>query len=75
MALGAGWPLRNPATATFSDVTPQDVFYPFVETAVCRGVISGYSDRSFRPNNAAFRSQIAKIVALAVASPPTTCVP
>ncbi|MGI8586115.1 MAG: S-layer homology domain-containing protein [Chloroflexia bacterium] len=30
-----------------------------VETAVCHGVISGYSDHTFRPFNNAIRGQIA----------------
>jgi len=47
-------------------VARTNVFYPFIETAVCHGTISGYSDGTFRPNNFAFRSQIAKIVYLAV---------
>ncbi len=73
--IGAGFPLRNPPTPTFTDVPTGNVFYSFIETAVCRQIISGYNDQTFRPNNSAFRSQIAKIVSLAVASPPASCVP
>ena len=70
VVVGAGWTPINPATPTFSDVTPDNVFYPFIETAVCRGIISGYADGTFRPNTYAFRGQIAKIVYLAVTNPP-----
>ncbi len=73
VVIGAGFPLRNPPTPTFTDVAPSNVFYPFIETAVCHGVISGYSDQTFRPNNFAFRGQIAKIVYLAVTNPASTC--
>ncbi len=73
VVLGAGWALRTPPTPTFRDVPTGSVFYPFIETAVCHGVISGYSDGTFRPNNFAFRGQIAKIVYLAVTNPAGTC--
>ena len=68
---------------TLPDVPPTTAFYPFVETAACRGIISGYScggpgepcdsqQRSyFRPGNNAVRGQIAKIVYLALTGSPT----
>ena len=61
-----GWPLLDPPAATFSDVPRGSAFYPFVETAVCHGVISGYAGGVFRPGNSATRGQIAKIEYLAV---------
>ncbi|MDQ2807081.1 MAG: S-layer homology domain-containing protein, partial [Chloroflexota bacterium] len=70
VVIGAGWTLVSPPTPTFSDVATGNVFYPFIETAVCRGIITGYDDHTFRPNNYAFRGQIAKIVYLAVTNPP-----
>ena len=73
VVIGAGWAVQSPATPTFSDVPTSNVFYPFIETAVCHGAISGYNDATFRPNNSAFRGQIAKIVYLAVTNPPGTC--
>ena len=72
---GAGWALVTPAAPTFSDVPAASVFYSFIQTAVCHGVISGYSDGTFRPGNSAFRGQIAKIVYLAVTNPLGTCAP
>ena len=51
--------------AHFRDVPPGSVFYPFVETAACRGLVSGYDCGpgcyEFRPANNATRGQIAKI--------------
>ncbi|MDQ2807905.1 MAG: S-layer homology domain-containing protein, partial [Chloroflexota bacterium] len=73
VVIGAGFAVINPPTATFTDVDRQNVFYSFIETAVCHGAISGYSDNTFRPNNYAFRGQIAKIVYLAVTNAPATC--
>ncbi len=68
VVIGAAWTLQSPTTPTFTDVPTGNVFYSYIQTAVCHGVISGYNDGTFRPNNSAFRSQIAKIVYLAVTS-------
>ena len=62
----AQWPLINPPLPTFSDVPSDNVFYPYVETAYCHDIISGYEDGTFRPGNYATRGQIAKIVYEAV---------
>ncbi len=37
-------------------------FYEFVQCLACRGIISGYADGTFRPNNQVTRGQLAKIV-------------
>ena len=75
VTIGAGWALENPATPSFTDVPPTNVFYSVIQTALCHGAISGYSDQTFRPNNYAFRGQIAKIVYLAVTGPQGACAP
>ncbi|HUS15761.1 MAG TPA: S-layer homology domain-containing protein, partial [Chloroflexia bacterium] len=74
----AGWPGRSPASGTFADVAPGSAFYPFVEAAVCHGILSGYTCGGpgepcdaenrpyYRPGNPATRGQIAKIVYNAV---------
>ena len=74
VVLGAGWALVTPPTPTFNDVATDNVFYSAIETAACRGSISGYSDGTFRPNTYAFRGQIAKIVYLAAGNA-TACRP
>jgi hypothetical protein len=58
----AGWPLAPPGEPHFTDVRPTDPLYPYIETAFQHGLISGYSDGTFRPGAAATRAQIAKIV-------------
>jgi hypothetical protein len=77
----AGWALVTPPDRTFADVLPGTAFYTFVETAYCRGIISGYDCGGagepcdaggrpyFRQNAAATRGQIAKIVYLSVTAP------
>jgi hypothetical protein len=68
-----GWDILNPAIPTFVDVPPGSPFYTYIETAVCRGVVSGYADHTFRPGNNAIRAQIAKIVCNTSQNPPSTC--
>jgi len=83
-----GLPSPAPATATytasltptpcaikFSDVTdPAAYYYTGVYALACRGVISGYSDGTFRPFSLTTRAQLTKIVTLAfglaTATPP-----
>jgi hypothetical protein len=50
---------------TFTDVPDDNVFYPFVRCLACRGILGGYDDGTFRPNNNVTRGQIAKIVSSA----------
>ncbi len=50
--------------ARFSDVPLDFWAYDFIEYLANRGVIGGYSDGTFRPNNSATRGQLAKIVVL-----------
>jgi hypothetical protein len=77
--VAAGWSLGTPPPpGTFEDVPPTNVFYTYIETAYCHGVISGYNcggpgepcDPSNRPYfrwfNDATRGQIAKIVYLSI---------
>ena len=47
---------------SFSDVPLDSTFYTYVRCLVCRGIVSGYSDGTFRPNNLVTRGQLAKIV-------------
>jgi hypothetical protein len=68
-----GWALLNPATATFTDVPPDNTFYQYVETAYGHGILSGYSCGTgcleFKPGNSATRGQIAKILYNALSNP------
>ena len=47
---------------TYSDVPPNHTFYPFITCLSQRGVIGGYSDCTFRPQNDITRGQVAKVV-------------
>ncbi|HKP51597.1 MAG TPA: S8 family serine peptidase [Chloroflexia bacterium] len=55
------------ATATacaisFTDVPNDHTFYANIRCLACRGIISGYSDGTFKPGNEITRGQIAKMV-------------
>ena len=48
-------------------------FFTYIETVACHGVVSGYSDGTFRWGNDAIRAQIAKIVCVTSQDPPALC--
>ena len=54
---------------TFSDVLPSNVFFVSIETAHYKGVINGYPDGTFRPNNNIRRDEMAQIVYKGVTTP------
>lgn len=62
------WPIDTTGGPHFSDVPVSDTFYPYIETALNRRVVSGYANGNFRPANPATRAQISKIVYEAVRS-------
>src|SRR5688500_13231891 len=52
----------TPCPIQFSDVDENNTFYENVRCLACRGIVSGYSDGTFRPNNQVTRGQLAKMV-------------
>jgi hypothetical protein len=54
----------TPTTCTiqFSDVPVGSTFYPYIRCLACLGIINGYPDGTFRPNNQVTRGQLSKIV-------------
>ena len=65
IVLAMGWPLNTWGGPHFRDVAPDNPFYAFIETAYSRGVISGYSDGTFRWGANITRAQLAKVVVVA----------
>jgi hypothetical protein len=47
---------------TFTDVPPDSTFYTWIRCLACRGIVSGYADGTFRPDNGITRGQVAKMV-------------
>jgi hypothetical protein len=46
----------------FTDLPLNHTFYANIKCLACNGILSGYSDGTFRPNNDITRGQIAKVV-------------
>jgi hypothetical protein len=59
---GGATPTTVACTITFSDVPSDHTFYNEIRCLACRGIVSGYSDGTFRPGNDITRGQIAKMV-------------
>jgi len=55
-------PTSTVCAVTFRDVPQNHTFYPHVRCLACRGVVSGYVDGTFKPDNLVTRGQLAKIV-------------
>ena len=60
-------PPRRKAASTacpiqFSDVPPDNTFYPYIRCLVCRGIMGGYDDGTFRPYNEVTSGQASKMV-------------
>lgn len=52
----------TPGTATFPDVPKSHTFFKYVEGGVKAGLISGYNDGTFKPNNTISRQQANSIL-------------
>ena len=48
---------------SFTDVPVGSTFYPYIHCLACLGIINGYPDGTFKPNNNVTRGQLSKIVA------------
>lgn len=59
LVLAAGWPLETPAQPTFSDVSPDSYFYPYVETAYVHGLTKGCGNGNFCPSKPVNRKSAA----------------
>lgn len=52
------------STVYYSDVYPDDWFYPYVVEATNQGVVRGYIDGTFRPANCVTRAEAIKVASL-----------
>ncbi len=69
IVLAQQWPIDTTGGPHFSDVSASHPFYGYIETAYNHGIITGYGDGTFRPDNSATRGQICKIVHSAIVQP------
>ncbi len=57
-----GWSINTTNGPHFNDVAPGSTFYNVIETAYNHGIISGYTDGTFRPAANITRAQLSKII-------------
>jgi hypothetical protein len=57
---------------SFTDVPPDYWAHQYINYMACNGIISGYSDGTFRPGNNTTRGQLSKVVVLAEGWPINT---
>lgn len=69
VVIAARWPIDTSGGPHFVDVPQCDPYYPYIETAFHRGIVSGYADGTFRPYDGATRGQFAKVLVLAAGWP------
>jgi hypothetical protein len=62
------WPLVNPSTPSFSDVPASHPNFRAIETLKARGVVSGFGDGTYRPQDSNTRLQL-KYLVLGATSP------
>ena len=55
-------PTSTPCPITFTDVQQGSTFYENIRCLACRGIVNGYADGTFRPQNNVTRGQLSKIV-------------
>jgi hypothetical protein len=55
-------PTSTPCPVTFNDVEQGSTFYENIRCLACRGIVNGYADGTFRPQNNVTRGQLSKIV-------------
>jgi hypothetical protein len=65
LVIGAGWTIFTPSTPTFSDVPSSYWAFSYIETAFAHGIIAGFADGGFHPDQPVTRAQLAKMVDLA----------
>jgi hypothetical protein len=69
--LTVSWTSAGSTDPSFPDVGPTYKYQEAIKQMAARGVISGYSDGTFGPNNPVTRAQFAKIVPLTMHLPVT----
>jgi hypothetical protein len=60
--LNRAFNLTQTADISFNDVSPSDWFYTDIQKAKAAGIVSGYEDNTFRPNNTITREEAMSIV-------------
>ena len=67
-AVAFGIVLVNPGTPSFTDVPPDDIYYPYIEGAKAAGVVNGVAPGLFGPDDPVSRQQAMAITARYIAA-------
>ncbi len=59
---GTATPTPSACNLQYTDVPVGSTFYPYIHCLACLGIINGYPDGTFKPNNPVTRGQLSKIV-------------
>lgn len=65
VVIAEGFPVNTTGGPHFTDVATNNPFYAFIETAYNAGLVTGYSDGTFRWDANVTRGQLCKIVVIA----------
>jgi hypothetical protein len=69
------WSIIRPIEGRFTDVPADGWMFPYIETAVARGVMKGYTDGTFLPNAPANRAEVVRTIVLAAGWPVSKALP
>ncbi|MBQ4543007.1 MAG: S-layer homology domain-containing protein, partial [Clostridia bacterium] len=61
-----GLTLNSDKVTTFSDVNPSEWYKQYVDIAVSNGIVTGYENNTFRPNNTISREEMCVMLARAL---------
>ncbi|MGI8586745.1 MAG: S-layer homology domain-containing protein [Chloroflexia bacterium] len=75
ISIAKNWAQITPNPPSFSDIPADFWATGYVEAVYAQGVVSGYSDGTFRPANMTTRAQLSKMLANALQLPNGTPVP
>ncbi|MEE1130029.1 MAG: S-layer homology domain-containing protein, partial [Caryophanon sp.] len=59
-----GLNIHDSNSKTFTDVPESNYYYPYISALANAGIINGFEDGSFKPNDTITRGQMAKMIAL-----------
>lgn len=60
-----GWPPEDSQPQVFTDIPPEHWAFGYIQAAYSHGIINGYADGTFRPQDTVTRAQVAKLLTLA----------
>jgi hypothetical protein len=69
LILAKGWAPSYPPFPSFADVPADNWAYGYIEASYSRGIVTGYSDGTFRPGLPVNRTQFSKMLTLTLQEP------